>query len=206
MKIEYFHASKYGNEAAVAEEFRRQATGNATVNVRHIREVTPTELPPADLYVFSSPGRMGKPIRGVRGFLKQLTLPPGTNYAILTTELAPRPPDKKSRLGPTKEQLAMWQRAIPIMNEILQQKGLVKIAEGKVYVNGLTGPLEDGWQKKVASFVAGIESSYAPSPNIPPALNVVSGSAGAIEVRSGQVATDRDEAPRGSASFSAVEP
>ena len=58
-------------------------------------------------------------------------------------------PDKKSRLGPTEEQLAMWQRVIPIMNEILQHKGLVKIAEGKVYVNGLTGPLEDGWRKKV---------------------------------------------------------
>ena len=147
MKIEYFLASKYGSETAVAEEFRRQATGNATVNVRHIREVTPTELPPADLYVFSSPGRMGKPIRGVRGFLKQLTLPPGSNYAILTTELAPRPPEKRSQLGQTEQQLT-------IMNEILQHKGLVKIAEGKVYVNGLTGPLEDGWQKKVASFVA----------------------------------------------------
>ena len=151
MKIEYFLASKYGSEAAVAEEFRRQATGLASsVNVSHLSEVTPTELPPADLYVFSSPERMGKPIRGVRGFLKRLRLPPGSNYAILTTELAPRPPEKRTKLGQSEQQLA-------IMNEILQVKGLVKVAEGKVHVNGLTGPLQVGWQKKVASFVAAIQ-------------------------------------------------
>ena len=31
-------------------------------DVHHIRERKPAELPPADLYLFSSPGRMGKPI------------------------------------------------------------------------------------------------------------------------------------------------
>jgi hypothetical protein len=39
------------------------ATRGATVEVRHIREVKPAELPQADLYVFSSPGRMGRPCR-----------------------------------------------------------------------------------------------------------------------------------------------
>jgi menaquinone-dependent protoporphyrinogen IX oxidase len=34
MKIEYFHASKYGNGAKVAEEFQRQmAAKGVTVNV-----------------------------------------------------------------------------------------------------------------------------------------------------------------------------
>jgi hypothetical protein len=47
------------------------------VDVHHIREVRPAELSPADLYVFSSPGRMGKPIGGMRRFLKKLTLPAG---------------------------------------------------------------------------------------------------------------------------------
>jgi hypothetical protein len=40
-----------------------------TVNVHHIREATPKEPPPADPYVFSSLGRMGKPIGGMRRFL-----------------------------------------------------------------------------------------------------------------------------------------
>jgi hypothetical protein len=40
------------------------------------------------------------------------------------------------------------------MNEILQDKGLVNVAEDKVLVTGLKGPLEGGWQQKVEAFVA----------------------------------------------------
>ena len=156
MRIEYFHASKYGNGAMVAEEFKkRMATKGATVNVHHIRDARPKELPPADLYLFSSPGRIGKPIGGMRRFLKKVNLPAGTKYAILTTEGAPQP-DKKTGRMPTEEEMARWQRVIPIMNELLQEKGLVKVAEGKVLVTGLKGPLEEGWQKKVEAFVAQI--------------------------------------------------
>jgi hypothetical protein len=53
---------------------------------------------------------------------------------------------------PTEEEVAKWQRVSPIMNEILQAKGLVKIAEDTVLVIGLKGPLEEGWQRKVESF------------------------------------------------------
>jgi hypothetical protein len=55
---------------------------------------------------------------------------------------------------PTAEEMARWQRVIPIMNELLQGKGFVKVAEGKVQVTGLKGPLEAGWQKKVEVFAA----------------------------------------------------
>jgi menaquinone-dependent protoporphyrinogen IX oxidase len=156
MKIEYLHASKYGNGAAVAEEFSQQmAARGVTVDVHHIREATPTELPRADLYLFSSPGRFGKPIGGMRRFLKKVGLPAGTEYAILTTEAAPRP-DRKTGRVPTDEELARTQRVRPVMNQILQGKGLVEVAEDKIYVTGLKGPLEDGWQRKVAAFVARI--------------------------------------------------
>jgi len=156
MKIEYFHASKYGNGAMVAEEFRKQmAAKEVAVSVRHIRDARPKEMPPADLYLFSSPGRMGKPIGGMRRFLKKAKLPSGTKYAILTTEAAPQP-DRKTGRMPTEEELTKWQRVIPIMNQILQEKGLVKVAEGKVLVTGLKGPLEEGWQKKVEAFASQI--------------------------------------------------
>jgi hypothetical protein len=156
MKIEYFHASKFGNGAMVAEEFKTlMAAKGVTVNVQHIREARPKEMPPADLYLFSSPGRVGKPIGRTRRFLKKVKLPPGTKYAILTTEGAPRP-DKKTGRIPTEEEMAKWQRVRPIMNEILQEKGLVKVAEGKILVTGLKGPLEDGWQKKVEAFASQI--------------------------------------------------
>ena len=156
MRIEYLHASKYGNGAMVAEEFDKQlAAKGVTVNVHHIREARPDRLPTADLYLFSSPGRMGKPIGGMRRFLKKLRLPAGTKYAILTTEMAPQP-DKKTGRIPTEEELAKWQRVRPIMNEILQGAGLVKVAEDKVHVTGLKGPLEEGWQNKVEAFAARI--------------------------------------------------
>jgi hypothetical protein len=155
MKIEYFHASKFGNGAMVAEEFKKQMTAmGVDVEVHHIREVPPSHVPPADLYLFSSPGRFGKPIRGMRRFLQALSLPAGTRYAVFTTEAAPKP-DKRTRQMPTEEELVrMGQRVRPVMNEILQDKGLVEIAEGKVYVTKLKGPLEDGWQEKVKDFTA----------------------------------------------------
>ena len=145
MKIEYFHASKYGNGARVAEEFQQQmAAKGVTVNVHHIREVRPREMPPADLYLFSSPGRCGKPRWAVRRFLKKAQLPAAAKYALLTTEM------------PTPEERAKWQRIIPILNERLQEKGLVKVAEGTIIVTGLKGPLEEGGQKKVEAFAAQI--------------------------------------------------
>jgi hypothetical protein len=155
-RIEYVHASKFGNGAKVAEEFRKMmAARSVEVNVHHIREVRPKEMPPADLYLFSSPGRMGKPIGSMRRFLKKARLPSGAKYAVLTTESAPQP-DKKTGRMPTEEERARWQRVIPVMNEILQEKGLVKVAEDKVLVTSMKGPLEKGWEKKVEAFAARI--------------------------------------------------
>lgn len=155
MKIEYVHASVYGNGAKVAEEFRRlMSARGVAVDVRHVGKARPKEMPPADLYLFSSPGRFGKPIKDMRRFVKKLQLAPGTKYALLVTELAPQP-DKAERM-PTEEELGKCQQVIPIMNEMLQGKGLVKVAEGKVRVTGIKGPLEDDWQHYVGAFTAQI--------------------------------------------------
>lgn len=163
MKIEYFHASVYGNGVKVAEELKSQmAARGVAVNVHHVRDAKPTEMPPADLYLFSSPGRFGKPIGAMSRFLKEARLPSGTKYAILTTEMAPGP-DKKTGQLPSEEELGRCQRMIPVMNQILQEKGLVKVAQGKIHVTGLKGPLEEGWQEKVEAFA----SQIAPAPNVP---------------------------------------
>jgi menaquinone-dependent protoporphyrinogen IX oxidase len=155
MKIEYLHASKYGNGAMVAQEFSTQmAARGVTVDVHHIREARRGELPAADLYLFSSPGRFGKPIRGMRRFLKKAELPAGTRYALLTTEAAAHP-DQAGHV-PTEEEMAKWQRVRPVMNEILRAKGLVEVAEGTVRVTGVKGPLEEGWRHKVEAFAASI--------------------------------------------------
>jgi multimeric flavodoxin WrbA len=152
MKIEYLHASKYGNGAKVADAFtQRMAAKGVEVDVHHIRDAKPDELPQADLYLFSSPGRMGRPIGSMRRFLKKVDLPAGTKYAILNTAAAPVP-DKKTGRMPTEEERAKWQHVVPIMNQLLQAKGLREVAETEVYVTGLKGPLEDGWEVKVETF------------------------------------------------------
>jgi hypothetical protein len=123
-------------------------------------ETRSTEPTAADLYVFSSPGRFGKPIGRVRRFLSELKLPPGTRYAILTTEVMPKP-DKNTGWLPTEEELVKYERVRPVMNEILEGKGLVKLGEEKVFVTRLKGPLEEGWQKKVDDFAARVRPALA---------------------------------------------
>jgi menaquinone-dependent protoporphyrinogen IX oxidase len=159
MKIEYLHGSKFGDGATAAEYFKQHlAVKDIDVDIHHIRDVRPAELPTADAYVFSSPGRFGRPARGMRRFLKQVRLPAGTRYGVLTTEAMPKPDRKRGRV-PTEEELAKYQRVTPIMNETLQGKGLVKVAEAKIHVTGLKGPLEEGWEVKVDAFAAALCAS-----------------------------------------------
>lgn len=153
MRIEYVHASKYGNGATVADEFKKEMVAKGVeVDVHHVHDMKPKAMPPADLYVFSSPGRMGRPIGQMRRFLKRLKVAEGSRYALLVTEMEPQP-DKKTGQMPTAEETARWQRVIPIMNELLHDKGMVEVAEAKVRVTGMKGPLEEGWEKKVETFV-----------------------------------------------------
>ena len=164
MNIAYYHASKFGNGAIVAEEFQKiMAARGVAVSVKHMRDANPEDLPTADLYVFSSPGRMGKPKGNARRFLRKISLEPGTRYAILTTQGAPRP-DKKTGKLPAQEEQDRWERVIPIMNELLEAKGLTKVAEGAVLVTGMKGPLEEGWQNKVAAFADKIMSTAQTQP------------------------------------------
>lgn len=121
------------------------------VNVHHVSDSKPKEIPHADLYLFSSPGRMGKPIGGMRHFLKKVVLPPGSRYALLVTELNPQA-DKNTEELPAEGELGRCQQVIPKMNEVLQAKGLRSVAEGKIYVTGMKGPLEENWRGKVEEF------------------------------------------------------
>jgi len=118
--------------------------------------VRPKQITPADLYVLSAPGRIGKPIGRMRRFLKRMQLPAGTRCAVLTTEGAPKPNAQTGKM-PSAEELAKWQRVTPIMRELIQARHMEIVAETKVLVTGLKGPLEEGWQKKVAAFAAEIQ-------------------------------------------------
>ena len=79
MKVELYHASKYGNGARVAEEIKRlMATHGNEVFIHHVNDAEPKDLPTADLYIFGSPTHFGKAPGNMVRFLKKLDLPPGT--------------------------------------------------------------------------------------------------------------------------------
>ena len=89
----------------------------------------------------------------MRRFLTKVRLGPGTRYVVVATELAPQP-DKRTGALPSAEEQARWQRVLPVMSEVLTAKGLTKVAEAKVQVTGMRGPLEDGWRERVAALAA----------------------------------------------------
>ncbi len=158
MKIELYHASKYGNGARVAEEFKRlMASKGNEVNIHHIKDVGPKNVAPADLYIFGSPTHFGKATGSMVRFVKKVALPPGTKYAVFATFSAARP-DKKTGKMPSEEELEKLRRTIPMIDEQLKDKGMIKVAEMNIFVQpeSLKGPLEEGWQDRVVAFVAQI--------------------------------------------------
>jgi len=159
--IELYHASKFGNGAKVAEELRRvmDARGHQ-MNVHHIDGAKPREMPRADLYIFGSPTRFGRPIGSMRRFIKKVSLPPGTKYAIFATH-ADAVPDKKTGKMPTEEELNRLRKTIPNLDEVLKGKGLVKVADEvfNVSADAMKGQLKEGWQGKAEEFATSILSS-----------------------------------------------
>ena len=158
MKIELYHASKYGNGAMVAQEIKRlMVSQGIEVDVHHIDEAKPNQLPLADLYIFGSPTHFGKPPGNMVRFLKKSDLPAGTRYAVFATCSSSRP-DKRTGRMPSDDDLARSRRTIPIMDELLIAKGMKKSAEMMAFVQPekMKGPLEEGWQEIVRAFVTDI--------------------------------------------------
>lgn len=153
MKIELFHASKYGNGLNLAVEYQRQMTekGNEVI-IRNVNDFQGREIPKADLYVFITPARFGKPIRSIRNFIEKKDIPSGSKYAVISTEMEIKP-SKKADKRPKQESVDKWQKILPIMNKMLQDKGLFKVTDMSIFVLTTKGPLEDGWQEKITTFV-----------------------------------------------------
>jgi hypothetical protein len=59
---------------------------------------------------------------------------------------------------PSEEELDRWRRTIPMLDELLRAKGMIKVADMKVFVQpeNLKGPLEEGWQMRVEAFAGQI--------------------------------------------------
>jgi flavodoxin len=161
IKIELYHASKYGNGARVAEEIKRvmELKGHQ-VNVHHIDDAEPKDLPPADMYIFGSPTRMNGPIKSMLKFVKKASLKPGTRFAVFATH-ADQVPDKRTGQVPTEQELDRKRRTIPDLDELLQGRGMTKV-DAKVFhvtADVMKGSLKEGWERRVEEFTAALLTS-----------------------------------------------
>jgi flavodoxin len=144
MDICIIYHSVFGNGTQCVNELSKiLAEDNHSLQTYSIKEIKPREVPPAELYIFSAPTRIGNPIGKMKRFLKSMSVPSeGKQYALISTggDDSREPLDK--------------------MAAILDKKGLTRLNEGlRIKVQGLKGPLEDEYKEKLQSFAEGLRTA-----------------------------------------------
>ena len=135
------YESKYGNGKTCAEYLQSVISGKGhDTEILSIREIKPKSLPQANFYIFSAPTHIGGPPGKMKRFLKNLKCEEKeAKYALITTCVD------------------LNTKALQKMEKLLQPKGMIKISDGfKIKVNGMKGPLEDDYQKKIEGFATEI--------------------------------------------------
>lgn len=144
MNICILYHSRYGNGRKCVEHLATtlQDLGHQTQELSMV-DVAPKHVPEADLYIFSSPTRFGRPPGTVSRFLKRMSVGrAGLRYTLVATYLDPKT------------------RALEIMERILTRKEMVKMIEGlKLRVEAFKGPLEDGHKTKIETFAYEISAA-----------------------------------------------
>jgi flavorubredoxin len=143
MKVQIFYESKFGNGKKCVEYLGNVISGKGhDVVTNSIREVKPNSIPRSDLYIFSSPTRMGNVHGKVKKFLKKMDIPEeGKKYALIATYADPET------------------KTLTTMEELVKKKGLTKATDGiKIKVNGMKGPLEDSYEEKLDEFASSMFS------------------------------------------------
>ncbi len=136
MDINIIYDSKYGNGEEVCEYIKDvlEEKGHDS-GLYFVREAKVKDLPEADLYIISAPTHIGSAPWKVKRYIKKIS-DEGANYALITTCL-----DEESK-------------AIEKMRKKLSGTGLKEVGDGlKIKVEGMKGPLEEGYKEKVEDFL-----------------------------------------------------
>jgi len=140
-RISICYLTKYGNNRT-AMQYLKERLGKHGHEVRlfSINDTKPDDVPPSDLYVFSTPVHVGKPPRKMRSFIKRFKCQAGgSRYALIVTHASELSGEKWS---PT--------RTVGMMHEMLKDKGMLPLTqELLIRVKDIKGPLEDDYQKKI---------------------------------------------------------
>lgn len=137
MNINIIYESQFGNGKKVVEELAAILEEKGQdVSLFPVAEIRPSELPAADLYIFSSPTRKFMLPLTMKRFIKRFD-PPSEDikYALMTTFMDPRT------------------IALKKMEALMSVKGIKKAADDfKVKALGLKGPLEDNYGARLEKF------------------------------------------------------
>lgn len=141
MKICIAYESKFGNGKGCMEYLQGVMSKKGhDVEMFSVRELEPTSLPSADLYIFSSPTQIGSPAGKMKKFLKKLEISQkGAKYALVVTHLNPRA------------------NTLEKMERLLLSKEISKVTDGlMIKVTGMKGPLESSYEEKLDTFAEDI--------------------------------------------------
>lgn len=145
-KISISYLTKYGNNKEAMEHLSAllRAKGHE-VHLFDVSETGPEQVPLSDLYVFSSSTHIGGLPGKMNKFMNKFPHKSG-RYALSVTHMV-------EKSGPEKNS----GKVLIIMADDLKEVGLTKAVDHlSLTVNGMKGPLEDGWQKKVETFAVSI--------------------------------------------------
>jgi flavorubredoxin len=138
MKVQILYESKFGNGKKCVDYLQNVITEKGhEVKTNSFRDFKPNSIPQSELYIFSSPTRMGNVHGRVKKFLKKMDIPKGAEkYALMATYVDPKT------------------KTLNTMEEIVKTKGMKKVTDGiKIKVNGMKGPLDDGYEEQLEEFV-----------------------------------------------------
>ena len=137
MKIVIMYESKFSNGKKLVEELEEILKGKGQdVEIYSVRDIKPANLPSANIYVFSSPARIGMLPRNMKSFIRKFRLAKeGAKYALMTTYLVP------------------GAKALESMEKLIEPKKMIKAADDfKVKVMDMKGPVEEGYREKLEKF------------------------------------------------------
>jgi len=137
MKYVVVYWSRYGNGKKVVETLQSKLNEKkAETQIFKTDEVNPTELPDADVYIFSAPTEAFNIQKNMRTFMKKLEGMDNKKYGIINTH-------------------GMNRNWLSKMEKLLSKKNMVKVAEVDFQVgkDANTGnALMDGWENKIDEF------------------------------------------------------
>jgi flavodoxin len=141
MKVCIAYESKFGNGKKCVDYLENVISKKGhEVKTFSVRNIKPNSVPESDLYIFSSPTHVGGPPGKMKKFLKKMQIPgEGKNYSVIITRMDPNA------------------KTLHKMDELIRPKGMTKVGSGiEIQVEGMKGPLKEGYQDKLETFATEI--------------------------------------------------